>query len=1017
MHAAVGSDRGVHYYAMQLVDGQTLAALVQRLQTSSAVANSPQPNNPPASGPLPDTDSFAAAGHSTAPSPAKPVSCRTVAGWGVQAAEALEYAHQMGVIHRDVKPGNLMVDGRGHLWVTDFGLARVASDNPLTVTGDVVGTLRYMSPEQAKLRRLPLDHRTDIYSLGVTLYELLTLRPAFAGQDRAELVRQIAEDDPPPPRRLNPAVPAELETVVLKALAKEPDERYQTAQELGDDLRRFLDDRPILARRPTLGQQVLRWARRHWAVVLTAVVCTLLGLLAAVVALAVGYAQVQHEKKAVEEERGKVKDALDRETTARERLAAALYVNGVALADRELQGNRVRRAEAVLEECPPDLRRWEWGYLERLCHTELSRTTLPSAVGSVAGFSLDGKRFVTLSDAGVPTVWETATNRELLQLPKHNPRSPIAFSADGNRLAILQYGTGTVTVWNVSTEDGNVGREVGAIAVPPLGVIGLREVAIAFSRDGQRLALAETAMGRQGSSQIHVWDLANKQRILSLKWDDQGLSCVAMSPQGKYVGVGTGRRQIGHRGRALVWDVQSGRLVFSTQSHTGAVLALAFSPDETTVVTASEDRTVKVWELDKSGQERFTLVGHGDGVSCVTFGPDGTRLATAGHDRSIKVWSAALGQELFTLRGHDEPVSRLLFSPDGRQLISVGADRTVRTWDATGSRNPLTLPGKGGNVTALVFDAAGRKMIAAGPEVQVWDAATWQTREAYRPFGGGVLSAAWGPGGKVLGVVQQRPPERAVRVVDVVTEAEVAALGELPPVTSAVFSPDARRLALAARGIVTEQGKQGKVSEVRLFDLSGAGQPLLLDRRSAADHVLAFSRDGRWLATSVSTERSVKVWETETGREVHTLTGHATVPRSLAFGGDDKLLAVGGWDTGREGAQDLYVWDLTTGREAAAFRGHPPGVTAVAFSPDSRRLISLGQDKTLKVWDVATGQELLSLPAPTGVSQCVFSPDGRYLITGDFTGVTMVWDGRPWDEKEARAIPPDERNMALPGNK
>ena len=188
----------------------------------------------------------------------------------MQAAEALEHAHSLGVIHRDIKPSNLLVDVRGNLWITDFGLAQMESGATLTMTGDILGTLRYMSPEQALAKRVLVDHRTDIYSLGVTLYELLTLQPAFPADDRHELLRQIAFEEPKPPRRVNKAIPAELETIVLKAMAKNPAERYATAQELADDLRRFLADEPIRARRPNVLQRMRKWSRRHRAIVTTA---------------------------------------------------------------------------------------------------------------------------------------------------------------------------------------------------------------------------------------------------------------------------------------------------------------------------------------------------------------------------------------------------------------------------------------------------------------------------------------------------------------------------------------------------------------------------------------------------------------------------------------------------------------------------------------------------------------------------------------------------------------------------
>jgi hypothetical protein len=273
----VGEERGVHYYAMQFIPGQTLAALIaeQRQRGGRAPLPESQPTTPPA--PAANSAERAA---STERAPLDPAHIRRVAKWGVQAAEALDYAHGLGIVHRDVKPANLLMDNRGHLWVTDFGLAQVQSDPRLTMTGDLVGTLRYMSPEQALAKRAVLDHRTDVYSLGATLYEMLTLEPAFAGTDRQELLRLIAFEEPRRPRQVTQSVPAELEVIVLKALEKNPAERYATAAEFADDLRRWLDGRLIRARRPTLLQRAQKWLRRHPAVVRSAMLIVLLAAVA-----------------------------------------------------------------------------------------------------------------------------------------------------------------------------------------------------------------------------------------------------------------------------------------------------------------------------------------------------------------------------------------------------------------------------------------------------------------------------------------------------------------------------------------------------------------------------------------------------------------------------------------------------------------------------------------------------------------------------------------------------------------
>jgi serine/threonine protein kinase/Tfp pilus assembly protein PilF len=308
---AVGVERGVHYYAMQFIEGRTLAQVIADFRFSIAdLKEEPGTGSRPLATPPEATPTkrysadpvlqSAIENRQSATTVTPPMAClstersirrpghfQLVARLGVQAAEALEHAHQLGIVHRDIKPANLLVEGEPdasalgvRLWVTDFGLAHCKGQDGLTMTGDLMGTLRYMSPEQALAKRVTIDHRTDIYSLGVTLYELLTLKPAFGGRDRQELLRQIAFDDPRPPRRVAPAIPAELETIVLKAMEKNAAERYGTAQELADDLERYLRDEPIRARRQTLAQRTRKWARRNQPIVWSAVVCGLVSVIA-----------------------------------------------------------------------------------------------------------------------------------------------------------------------------------------------------------------------------------------------------------------------------------------------------------------------------------------------------------------------------------------------------------------------------------------------------------------------------------------------------------------------------------------------------------------------------------------------------------------------------------------------------------------------------------------------------------------------------------------------------------------
>lgn len=374
---AVGCERGVYYYAMQYIESRTVAALIQELRQTEGL----EPLQAPASsnqatraaqGPKDGGDQPATvsgrppegghyepqAGETLRPQPAATTEhstldatfYRTVARLGVQAAEALEHAHQQGIVHRDIKPANLLLDGRDHVWVTDFGLARCKNDAGLTTTGDLVGTVRYMSPEQALARPGQIDHRTDIYSLGATLYELLTLEPVFGGNDRQDLLRQIAHDEPRPPRSIRKTVPRELETIVLKALGKSPDERYATAQDLADDLRRFLEDRPILARRPTLVERSAKWLRRHRGLA----AATFVVLLVAVLGLTVSTVLVAREQartsKALRAEAAQLARAEANFLQARQAVDFFTQVSAEEMADHpEMQAVRRKLLERALD--------------------------------------------------------------------------------------------------------------------------------------------------------------------------------------------------------------------------------------------------------------------------------------------------------------------------------------------------------------------------------------------------------------------------------------------------------------------------------------------------------------------------------------------------------------------------------------------------------------------------------------------------------------------------------------------
>ena len=368
---AVGCERGVHYYAMQFIEGQSLAALIGDLrrirdeqgsrpseaegeqEDRAAVAN--LPITLPASGSCGEV-TLAATTISREWSLDRGRYFDRVAGLGRQAALALEHAHQAGIVHRDVKPGNLLLDLRAQLWVTDFGLAQVIGNPGLTITGELLGTLRYASPEQVLARRGIVDHRSDVYSLGATLYELLTLRPPFEGRDRNELIQEIANDDPPALYALDRSVPSALETIVLKALRKDPADRFGTAQEMADDLQRFLDRRPILARRPSPAERLRTWSRRHPSIVGVGVVALIVLSAASTVSTALvrreqakTLAEQRKAESAYRRERQRAEEAETRFRLARRSVDELIRVSEEELAHRPgMEGLRKRLLASAL---------------------------------------------------------------------------------------------------------------------------------------------------------------------------------------------------------------------------------------------------------------------------------------------------------------------------------------------------------------------------------------------------------------------------------------------------------------------------------------------------------------------------------------------------------------------------------------------------------------------------------------------------------------------------------------------